>query len=166
MIRLTAIVALHSQNLDHADEDVDEIQFKADALIDNIAADQASLGHASVVQDLLNIVEGEATEDGKTPIQPDLLRPHQGAGSSGGKDERGESRESNNGHTGKERSTEVQVFLLLGRGTDKGDRAHHSNGVQTSAGKQSGVHEHQRREKSSLGNVESRPKTVLHHIAR
>lgn len=118
-----------------------------------------------MVQDLLDIVEGEATEDSKTTIQPDTLRPHQSAGSGGGKDQRSETGESNDGDTGKKGTAKVQVLLLFRGGTDESDRAHHSNGVETSASKDSRVDEHQRGQKSSLGHVKGTPKGVLCDIA-
>ena len=120
-MRLAAVVAAHAQNLDHTDEDVDEVQLKADGLVDNVLANQASLGHAGMVKDLLDVVEGETTEDGETTVQPDLLGPHQSAGGSGGEDERSETGESDDGHTSEQRSTQVHVLLLLSGGTDKSD---------------------------------------------
>lgn len=163
--RLFPVGALHAEDLDHADEDVEEVQLEADALVDDIAADETPLGEASVVQDLLDVVEGEAAEDGETAVQPDLLGPHQGAGRSGGEDQRGETGERDDGHTGEERATQVQVLLLLSGGADESDRAHHADSVETGTSEQGGVHEHQGREQRSLGEVERRPKTVFDHIA-
>lgn len=156
---------MHAEDLDHADEDVEEVQLEADALIDDITADKTPLGEAGVVQDLLDVVEGEATEDSETTVQPDLLGPHQGAGGSGGENQRGETGESNDGHTSEERATQVQVLLLLSGGTDESDGAHHADSVETGTSEQGGVHEHQGREQRSLGEVERRPKTVFDHIA-
>merc|ERR1712187_969514 len=76
----------------------------------------------------------------------------------------GETGQSDNGHTSEQRTTEVQVLLLLGSSTDEGNRAHHSDGVETSTGKKSRVHEHQGGEESSLGEVEASPETILHHV--
>lgn len=164
-MNLPPVVVSHAQNLDHTDEDVDKVQLEANGLVDDILADKAPLGHASVVKDLLDVVESEASEDGKTTIQPDLLRPHQSTGGGGGKDKRRESREGNDGHTGKQRCSKVQVLLLLSRGTNESNRAHHSNSVETSTSEKSGVHEHQRRKERSLGEVKASPETVLHNVA-
>lgn len=57
---------LHCQNLDHANEDVDEVEFKSDGLVNGIASEHAALSEAGVVENLLSVVEGEATEDGET----------------------------------------------------------------------------------------------------
>lgn len=118
-----------------------------------------------MVQDLLNIIEGETTEDSKTTIQPDTLRPHQSASSSSGEDHRGKTGESDKNDTSEERSTKVQVFLLLGGGTDKSNRAHHTDSVEASASENRGVHEHQRGQKSSLGQVEQSPAAIFHNVA-
>lgn len=118
-----------------------------------------------MVQDLLDVIEGEAAEDSQATIQPDALGPEQGAGSGGGKDHRSETGESDDGNTGEKRSAEVHVLLLLGGGTNESDGAHHSNGVETSAGKDSRVEEHHRSQQSSLGEVESGPHAVLDGVA-
>jgi hypothetical protein len=52
----------HAQDLNHPDEDVQKVQLKTDALVDNILSDEAALAHASMVQNLLDIVQGESTE--------------------------------------------------------------------------------------------------------
>lgn len=57
---------LHGQDLHHADEDVDEVEFERDGLVDGIASEHASFGHSGVGEDLLGIVEGEAAEDGQS----------------------------------------------------------------------------------------------------
>lgn len=162
---LLPVVAPHAQNLDHADEDVDEVELEADTLVDNVTLHVATLGKTGVVQDLLHIVESEATEDSQTTVQPDALRPHQGAGSSGREDHGSKTRKSDDGNTSKERTTEVQVFLLLGSSTDEGDGAHHTDSVETSASEDSGVHEHQRREERSLGQVEQSPAAIFQYVA-
>lgn len=162
---LLAVVAAHAQNLDHADEDVDEVQLEANTLVHNITLDNSALGQARVVEDLLDIVEGEATEDGQTTVKPDALRPHQSAGSSGGQNHGSKTGQSNEGHTSKKRATEVEVLLLLGSSTDEGNRAHKTNGVDTGTSEQSRVVEHQRGEEGGLGQVESGPEAVLHDIA-
>lgn len=164
-MRLPPVVLAHAQDLDHTDEDVDEVQLKADTLVDDILANQASLSHASVVEDLLDIIEGETTEDSETTVQPDLLGPHQSAGGSSGEDKRSETGESDNGHTSEQRSTKVHVLLLLSSGTDESNGTHHSSGVKTSASKNSRVHEHQGRQERGLGDVESGPETILLDVA-
>lgn len=118
-----------------------------------------------MVQDLLDVVEGEATEDGQTTVQPDTLRPHQSARSSGRENHGSQTGESDNGDTSKERSTEVHVLFLLGGGTDESDRAHHSNSVETSTSEDSGMEEHHRCQKRSLGDVECGPHAILDDVA-
>lgn len=46
---LTTTVVAHAEDLDHADKDVDEVQFEADTLVDYITLDQATFGKTSVV---------------------------------------------------------------------------------------------------------------------
>ena len=118
-----------------------------------------------MVQDLLHVVKSEASKDSETTIQPDILRPHQGTGGGGGKDKGSKSGESNDSHTGKERSTQIQILLLFSGGANESDRTHHANSVETCAGEDSWVHEHQRCEESSLGDVETSPESVLLDVA-
>ena len=56
---------LHCQDLHQADEDVDEVELERDGLVDHITLHEAALGHAGVVEDLLDVVKGEAAEDGE-----------------------------------------------------------------------------------------------------
>merc|ERR1712093_186848 len=77
MKRLLSSVLLHGQDLDHANEDVDEVKFKADGLVDGITLNQAALAETGVVQDLLDVVEGEATKDDKTTVEPEVLSEHE-----------------------------------------------------------------------------------------
>lgn len=162
---LLPVVAPHTEDLDHADENVDEIKLEADTLVDNVALHVTTLSKASVVQNLLDIIESEATEDSKTTVQPDALRPHQSAGSSGGKDHGSKTGEGNDGDTSEEGAAEVQVLLLLSGSTNEGNRAHHADSIETSASEDSRVHKHQRREESSLGQVEHSPAAVLQDVA-
>lgn len=118
-----------------------------------------------MVQDLLNVVEGEATKDDETTVEPDVLGPHEGAGGGGGKDHGGETGESDDGDTSEEGTADVKVLLLLGGGADKGDAAHETDRVETSAGEDGGVEEHERRQKSGLGDVEGGPEGVLGDVA-
>lgn len=162
---LLPVVAAHAKDLDHANKDVDEVQFKADTLVHDITLDETTLGQASVVKDLLHIVESEATEDGETTVEPNALGPHQCAGGGDGQDHGGETGESDDGHTRKERTTEVQVLLLLSGGTNERNRAHQADGVDTGASEQSRVEEHQRREERSLSKVKGSPEAVLRNVA-
>lgn len=162
---LSPVVVPHSKDLNHADENVDKVQFKANALVDNVTLRQAPLRHAGVGQDLLDVVQGETTEDSEATVQPDLVRPGKSASGSGGEGERGKTGKSDDGDTSEQRSTEVQVLLLLGGGANEGNRTHHSNRIEASTGEKGGVHEHQGREESGLGDVETGPETILHHIA-
>lgn len=163
--RLLPVLALHAQNLNQPDKDVQEVKLEANALVDRIPLDNTPLGKTRVVQDLLDIVESETTEDSKTTVQPDALRPHQGAGSGGGKDQRSKTGESDNGDTGKKGTTEIQILVLLGRGTNERDRTHHSDSVETSASEDSRVNKHQWGQKGSLGQVEGTPEGILQKVA-
>lgn len=58
------LVPLHSQNLHHPDENVDKVEFKADALIHGIPLDDTSLRQSRVVEDFLDIVERKTAKDG------------------------------------------------------------------------------------------------------
>lgn len=131
-------------------------------LVNWISLHKTALSKASVVKDLLDIIEGEATENGKTTIQPDVLSERQSANSSSWEDQWSESRDCNNGNTSKEWSTKVKVLVGLSGSTDESDRAHHGNGVKPSAGHDSWwSHEHQWGDEESLGSVESSPQSVL-----
>lgn len=59
-------VARHAQDLHHSDEDVDEVKLETNALVHDISSHSTSLCHSCVVEDLLDIVECETTEDDKT----------------------------------------------------------------------------------------------------
>ena len=98
---LSPVAAPHTQNLHHSNKDVQEIECKTDALVDNIALDKSALSHARMVQDLLDVVERESSKDSKTTVQPDSLRPHQRPCSSGWQDEGREARERNDCDTRK-----------------------------------------------------------------
>lgn len=155
----------HSQDLHHTDEDVDKVELKADALVDNILSDDSSLGQPGVVQDLLDIVESEATEDGKATVQPDALRPHQSTSSGDGEDHRSQTGKSDNGDSSEKRATEVHVAFLLGGGTHESNRAHHSDSIETSTSEDSRVEEHHRGKKGGLSEVECGPHAVLDDVA-
>lgn len=156
---------LHGQDLDHPDEDVDEVQLEVDGLVDGILGHEAALGHACVMQDLLDIVQSEAAEDGKTAVQPDVLSPHQSAGCGCRNDHGGEAGESNNGNTGEERAAEVHVLVGFRSGADECERAHQASSVETGTCEDGGVHEEERGEEGGLSDVEGGPQGVLLDIA-
>jgi len=165
MNSLFAVVVPHSKNLYHANEDVDEVKLEANTLVHNVTLDVATLGQTSVVQDLLNIIESEAAEDSQTTVEPDTLRPHQSASGGSRENHGGKTGKGNKNDTSKQRSTEVQVLLLLGGSTNESDGAHQTDSVKTSAGEDSRVVEHERRQESGLSQVEKSPATIFHNIA-
>ena len=57
---LSLLPALHPQNLDHTDEDIQKVKREGNTLVDWIARHQTSLGQASMMKNLLGIVESEA----------------------------------------------------------------------------------------------------------
>jgi hypothetical protein len=156
---------LHTQDLNHADENVDEIQFQRDALIDSIALHDASLSQARVVQDFLDIVEGEASKDCESTIKPEVLGEHQCSNGGSWDDKRSKAGKSNDCDTGKERCAEVQVFLLLGCGSNESDATHHTSSVKTSASEEGWLKKKERAENTSLHDVEDGPESVLLDIA-
>lgn len=163
---LLPAVLLHHEDLDHANKDVQKVELQRDGLVDGVLLDDASLGETSMVENLLDIVEGEATEDGKTTIEPEALSEGESADGSGGKDERGETRDGDDGSTSEERSTDVEVLLLLGGGTDERDGTHHGESVETGASEESGrSHGEERSDESSLGGVEDSPAGILGNVA-
>ena len=162
---LLSSVLLHGQDLDHTNEDVDEVKLKADGLIDGITLDQTALAETGVVQDLLDVVEGEATEDNETTVEPEVLSEHESTGGGGGKDQRGKTRESDNSDTSKKRTTDVKVLVSLGSGTDKCNAAHQTNSVETGASENGRVVEHEGRQESGLSQVEGGPEGVLGDVA-
>jgi hypothetical protein len=162
---LLSPVLLHGQNLDHTNKDVDEIKLKTDGLVDGITLDQTALGEAGVMQHLLDVVEGEATEDDETTIKPEVLGEHESAGGGGRKDQRSETGESDNGDTSKKRATNVEVLVCLCSSTNKGNAAHQTNSVETGTSENGGVVEHEGRQKSGLSQVEGGPEGVLGDVA-
>ena len=126
----------HPKDLDHANKDVEEVELKADALVDDIATDHTSFGHTSVVQDLLHVVKSKASKDRKPSVQPDGFAPHKGAGGGGREHEWGETGDCNHGNTSQKRAAKVQVFFLFGCCSHKRDRTHHANRVETGSGEQ------------------------------
>lgn len=117
-------------------------------------------------KNLLDIIKGEASEDRQTSIQPDVLSESEGSDSSSWKNERGESRNSYECYACKEGSTEVEIFLLLGCSSDKGDRTHHCDCIKTSTGNESRrCHKEERSEEGTLGCVEGCPEGVFWDIA-
>lgn len=164
--RLPSVVTLsHTQNLDHANEDIQEVELKADTLVHNVTLDKTSLGKTGMVQDLLDVVEGEATEDGETTVQPDLLRPHECSCGSGRENKGCEARESDDGDTGKKGTTEVQVLLLLGSSSNESNGTHHADSVEASTSQEGRGHEQERGQDGGLSDVEGSPETIFHEIA-
>lgn len=163
---LLLLTLLQHADLDHADEDVEEVELQRDGLIDRIALHDASLRKTSMVQHLLHVIEREAAKDGQSTIQPDLLRVGQGAGGGRGDDERGEAGGGDDGGTGEEGTADVEVLLLLGRGAHDGEGAHHGDGVEAGAGEDGGRAEGEEGgDKGGLGGVEGCPHGVLGNIA-
>ena len=126
----------------------------------------APLGEAGVVQDLLDVVEGEAAKDGQTTVQPDVLSEGECADRGGGDDEGSEAGGGDDGGTGEEGTADVEVLLLLSSGTDHGESAHHGDSVETGAAEERGRNEGEEgSDKGSLGGVESCPHGVLGDVA-
>lgn len=59
---------LHPQDLDHPDEDVQEVEFEADTLIHHIFPRLAPLRQSGMMQDLLRVIEREASEDRQATV--------------------------------------------------------------------------------------------------
>jgi len=162
LLSLLPPTLLHHQNLHEPDKDIQEVQLQADTLIDGISLDEAPFGLSSMEQDALHIIKSEAPEDGQATIEPDVLRESESADGGGGEDERGETRNGDDGYARKQRTAEVEVFLLLGCCADEGDGAHHCNGVEAGAGDDGGWrHEEERRDEGGLSDVEAGPESVL-----
>ena len=98
---------LHGHDLYQAHEDVDEVELKADALVHGVLGSQATLRHACVVEDLLDVVEGEAHEDGETTVEPDVLSPCKGSESSCRQNHGCEAGECDKGHTGEKKMDDL-----------------------------------------------------------
>lgn len=164
---LPASVVAHHQKLNHSDEDVQEIELEGNRLINWIRLNKAALSETSVMQNLLDIVQSEATENGKTTIEPDVLSEGESADSSSWQYEWCKAGNSNDGDTSQKWSTEIEIFVGLSGSSDEGDGAHHSDSVETGAGHDSRwSHEHQRRNEHSLCSIESSPKSVLLDVVR
>lgn len=119
-----------------------------------------------MVQHLLHIVESEATEDGKSSVQPEVLGERQSSDGSSRNEKGGKARDGDNGSTRQKGSTNVQVLLLLGSGTNERDRTHHGYSIQTGACDQSARGEgNQRSDEGGLSSVESSPEGVLWNVA-
>lgn len=159
---LLSSVLLHHQDLDHPDEDVEEVELQRDTLVDGITAHNTGLGQARVVKHLLDIVQGEAAKDGETTVQPEVLSEGQSSDGSGGDEEGSKTRSSDDGSTGQERTTDVQVLLLLSSGADNSQTTHHGKGVETGTGEEGTGDEGEKRgDEGSLGGIESGPEGVL-----
>jgi hypothetical protein len=163
--RLLSSVLLHGQDLDHTHKDVDEVELKADGLVDRITLDQTALGETGVVQDLLDVVKGEATENDETTVEPEVLGEHESAGGGGRKNQRSEAGKSDNSDTSEKRATNVEVLVSLCSGTDKSNATHQTDSVETGASEDGGVVEHEGRQEGGLGQVEGGPEGVLGDVA-
>lgn len=111
-------VLLHHKDLDHADKNVEEVELQGDAFVDRVTAHHTSLGEAGVVENLLDIVQGETAEYGQTTVEPQVLGEGERAHSGDGDHERGKSRCGHDSSTSQEGTTNVQVLFLLSSGTD------------------------------------------------
>ena len=118
-----------------------------------------------MVQDLLDVVKCETTEDDETTVKPEVLSEHESASGGGGKDQRSETGQSDNGDTSKKRATNVEVLVSLCSGTDKGNAAHQTNGVETSASEDGRIVEHEGGQEGGLSQVEGGPEGVLGDVA-
>ena len=156
---------LHAQNLHQSHEDIDEVQLKADSFIDRVTLDNTSLCHACVLEHLLYIVKSKSSKDDKATVEPNVLSEHERSCCGGGDDHGRETGKRDDGDTGEERATEVEVFVCLCGGTDEGDGAHHTDGVKASTSQDGGLHEEERSQECGLSNVEGGPKGVLGDVA-
>ena len=119
-----------------------------------------------MVKDLLDVVEGETSEDSETTVQPDVLTEGKGAHGGCREDQRGESRDSDEGCTSQKRTSDVHVFLLLSGGADERNGTHHSESVETGTGDERGRRKREQgRNEGGLGGVESSPQSVLGYVA-
>lgn len=119
-----------------------------------------------MVHDLLHIIESEAAEDGKTTPKPKVLGESESTDGSGGENEGSKARDSHDGSASEERTTDVEILVLLSGRTDKGDGAHHGESVETGAGEESrGSDCHEWGNKGGLGGVEAGPQSVFGDIA-
>jgi hypothetical protein len=114
----------------------------------------------------LYIIECEASEDSQATPEPDVLGESKCSDRGGGKDERSKSGDGDERNTCEKGPTEVEVFFLLSSSSNKGDRAHHGNRVQTGTGNNCrGCHEEERGEECTLGSIESCPEGVFWNVA-
>lgn len=157
---------LHHQNLDHPDEDVQEVQLERDALVDRVPLDHAPLGKSCMVEHLLDIVEREATKHSQSSVQPDVLGKGQGSHGGRGDDQGREARGHDDSSACEERTADVQVLLLLGCRANDGDGAHHGHGVQAGAGDEGpGGEGKEGSDEGCLRGVEGGPESVLGDVA-
>lgn len=117
-------------------------------------------------QNLLHIIQREASENSQSTPQPDILRNGERSDSGDGKDHGSESGDCDECYACEERAAEVEVFFLLSGRADEGDRTHHGDGVETGAGDDGGwCHEEHWGEEGTLGCVECCPECVFWKIA-
>ena len=113
-------------------------------------------------KNLLDVIECEASEDCQSSPEPDILSEGERSNSGSWEDKRRETRNRYNGNASKERSTKVQVFLLLSGSTNERDRSHHGNCVKTSTEHDRGrCHKEHRSDEGGLRDIECGPEAVL-----
>lgn len=117
-------------------------------------------------ENLLDIIESEASENCQSTIKPDIFGKCECSYCGNGKDERGESGDDDDCETCHERSTDVKVFLLFSGSSDERDRSHHCHSIQSRSGHDCWrCHEEKRGEQDTLGYVECRPESIFLYIA-
>jgi len=67
-LQLLSPVVLHSQDLYNTNKDVEHIKLEANCLLHGITRDNTALSEASMMEDLLRIVEHKATKDSEATI--------------------------------------------------------------------------------------------------
>ena len=118
---LLPVVAPHSEDLHHPDEDIDEVQLQTNTLIHRIPLDQAPFRHSRMVQDFLDIVQRFSPKDPQASPQKNVLTPQERACCRGRENEGGETGDGDKHDTRENRSAEVEVFILLGGSADESD---------------------------------------------
>lgn len=120
-----------------------------------------------MVENLLHIVQREAAEDSQTTVQPQALSHSEGAQGGSWDDERSETGETDHDGTSQEGTSNVEVLLLFGSGTDDRNGSHHANGIEASTGEKCRRGEcEERGDHGGLGDVESSPESILGNVAK
>jgi len=139
-VSLLLPVALHGENLYEANEDVDHIEFESDRLPDGVPGNSTCLGHTSVVQDFLSVVENETAEHGETTVQRNGLSDRE-ATHAQRECHRSERAQRHDGDTGEERPTHVQILVVLGCSPHVGQGTDDAACVQRGSSQQCGGQE-------------------------